>query len=112
MHAPVVPRQEARKIRAVASFEPRPEALPAVRAFVGDRALAIGASASSAAKLVVVAHELSENAIRHARTPFEVRVSRMDRLVQIEVEDGDPRLPAVESRVLGDEAGDRGLHRV
>lgn len=112
MKQAVVQRATGRRNQTVAWFEPRPESLSAVRAFVVESAAVIGAGRVGAERIVSVAKELSENVIRHARTPFCVRVSRTGVLAQIEVEDRDPRVPQIESRVFGDRTTDRGLQRV
>ncbi|MGO9341915.1 MAG: ATP-binding protein [Acidimicrobiales bacterium] len=43
-----------------------------------------------------LANELATNAILHARTPFEVRLSRDETTCRIEVTDSNPRMPVLQ----------------
>jgi anti-sigma regulatory factor (Ser/Thr protein kinase) len=52
--------------------------------------------------------ELATNAVRHARSPFEVRVEVLDCCLRVAVEDDDPRPPARREASLADTNG-RGI---
>jgi len=43
-----------------------------------------------------LANELATNAILHARTPFEVRLEREEKICRIAVTDQNPRLPILQ----------------
>lgn len=49
--------------------------------------------------ILLAASELATNVIRHARTPYTVRVEVLSRRVRLEVSDGSSILPAVEEVV-------------
>jgi anti-sigma regulatory factor (Ser/Thr protein kinase) len=73
-------------------FEPDPQSAQAVRRFV-EHALA-GASALD--DVVLAASEFAANVIRHAQTPFTVRLNTDEERVRLEVSDGSSIIPAVE----------------
>lgn len=73
-------------------FEPEPESALAVRRFV-EGALT---GAPSLDDIVLAASEFAANVIRHARTPFTVRLISADDKVRVEVSDGSSIIPAVE----------------
>lgn len=58
--------------------------------------------------LLLVATELVSNALTHGRSEVHLRVDRQPRLLRVEVEDGDSRLPVLHA-VGPDALGGRGL---
>lgn len=75
-------------------FVPTPPAVRAVRHLVTDTLRAWGQEALVPDAALLVS-ELATNALRHATSPFRVRLTRSDRAVRIAVEDlaaGEPRL--------------------
>ena len=73
-------------------FEPEPESAQAVRRFVEGTL----AGDPSLDDILLAASEFAANVIRHARTPFTVRLISADDRVRVEVADGSSIVPAVE----------------
>jgi anti-sigma regulatory factor (Ser/Thr protein kinase) len=73
-------------------FESEPQSAREVRRFV-EEALA---GAPSLHDIVLAASEFAANVIRHAQTPFTVRLEADDDMVRLEVSDGSSIIPAVE----------------
>lgn len=73
-----------------------PASAAAARRMVRDALedLAPDASSDAADLAVLLASELTSNAILHARTPFTVSVSRTDGIVRVSVRDGSRALPS------------------
>jgi anti-sigma regulatory factor (Ser/Thr protein kinase) len=87
-------------------FDATPGAVREARAFLED-AIAARIDPESRSDLVLALSELATNAVRHARTPFEV-VVETDGYVRLEVEDDSTELPAVRAPSDDSESG-RGL---
>lgn len=85
-------------------FEPDPYSARAVRSFVSEAL----PEESDQEDIVLAASELATNVIRHAHTPFTVRLSGDNRWMRLEVWDGSPVIPAV--RDLNE--GKRGLRMI
>ena len=81
------------RIECARAFPASPEAIPAVRRMITEFA----ADPVMAATAELLISELASNAVRHARTPFEVRVWADRTCLHAEVIDGSADLP-----VLGD----------
>ncbi|HSJ82256.1 MAG TPA: ATP-binding protein [Acidimicrobiia bacterium] len=79
-------------MRVQRDFEPEPESAQAVRRFV-EGALA---GEPFLDDILLTASEFATNVIRHARTPFTVRLISADDKVRVEVSDGSSIIPAVE----------------
>lgn len=62
----------------------------------------------STGDIVLVVSELATNVVKHARTPFTIRLADRGDTVRVEISDGSSVLPAVKD--LGD--GSRGLRIV
>lgn len=77
---------QARRFAATA------ESVSEVRAFVRS---ALGDLVVDHAAVLLMADELAANAVRHARTPFTVRIVLESFAVRVEVADDDPRFPVV-----------------
>lgn len=73
-------------------FQPEPPSARAVRLFVSEAA----SGAQHLDDIVLAASELATNVIRHARTPFTVRVASTKRRIRLEVSDGSSIIPAVQ----------------
>jgi len=73
-------------------FESEPQSAQAVRRFVEDAL----AGAPSLDDVVLAASEFAANVIRHAQTPFTVRLDTDEDRVRLEVSDGSSIIPAVE----------------
>ncbi|HEX5087990.1 MAG TPA: response regulator [Nocardioides sp.] len=79
-------RQEA------ARFDPVSSSVPEARAFVRGLLRDWGATHMfDEASLIVT--ELAANAVLHAESPYEVRITHADGVLRIEVTDGDPGTP-------------------
>ncbi len=76
----------------VARFDADVRSVPLARAFV-RRCLVEWGSARVVDEAALVVTELAANAVLHASSPYEVRVSRTEGVVRIEVVDGDPGTP-------------------
>ena len=87
-------------------FRPTPESVAAVREFVRE----VIADEFDPDAASIVASELATNAVRHANTDFEVRVSRIGRRTRVEVINDAPEMIAAIREPSG-ETG-RGLHIV
>lgn len=74
------------------NFEPNVEWLWAVRRFVAQALVGV----ASVDDIVLVASELATNVVRHAGTPFTVRVMNEGTRVRLEVSDGSSIVPAIE----------------
>jgi anti-sigma regulatory factor (Ser/Thr protein kinase) len=85
-------------------FEGTPEAVRDARAFL-QTAIAGRVDPETQSALTLALSELASNAVRHARTPFEV-VVETDGHVRVEVEDGSTDAPV--GKAASDEGG-RGL---
>lgn len=72
------------------TFQPEPGSAGAVRTFVSE---AVPPDVSHD-DVVLAASELATNVIRHAGTPFTVRVECRDHSLHLEVEDGSSTIPA------------------
>jgi anti-sigma regulatory factor (Ser/Thr protein kinase) len=70
------------------SYQPDPSSARAAREFARETLRARGALDDRVAEVLVA--ELVGNAIRHARTEFEVRIVTAADHVRVEVEDADP----------------------
>jgi anti-sigma regulatory factor (Ser/Thr protein kinase) len=92
-------------------FQPDPQAVSGVRRFV-RRALkdieAAPAGDGLVDSLIMVANELTTNAVLHARTEFTVRVLIDPDRVRVEVSDGNTRMPQP-CRAPADATSGRGL---
>lgn len=86
------------------TFDPHPYSARAVRSFVSEAL----PEESDQEDIVLVASELATNVIRHAHTPYTVRVTGDDRWVRLEVCDGSSILPAVPDP----DDGKRGLRMI
>jgi CheY-like chemotaxis protein/anti-sigma regulatory factor (Ser/Thr protein kinase) len=76
----------------VARFEPVSSSVPKARAFVRRLLRDWGATHMfDEASLIVT--ELAANAVLHAESPYEVRITHADGVLRIEVADGDPGTP-------------------
>lgn len=86
------------------TFEPDPYSARAARSFVAE---ALPAECDPG-DIVLAASELATNVIRHAHTPFTVRLTGDDRRVRLEVWDSSSLLP-----VIGDMSEEqRGLRMI
>lgn len=72
-------------------FEPDPYAARAARSFVAE---ALPAEWDPG-DIVLAVSELATNVIRHAQTPFTVRLTADDRRVRLEVWDGSSLIPVI-----------------
>jgi len=77
-------------------FEASPAAVREARDFL-QTAMAGRLDPEVQSELTVVLSELASNAVRHARTPFEVVVTTTNGHVRIEVEDGSTEAPVVKA---------------
>lgn len=73
-------------------FQPEPDSAREVRQFVSEALPGIGRIDD----VVLAASELASNVIRHARTPFTVRVTSRKGRIRLEVWDGSSIIPAVQ----------------
>jgi anti-sigma regulatory factor (Ser/Thr protein kinase) len=80
-------------IECIRSFPGSPDAIPEVRRMIAP--LQLDAATAATAELLI--SELASNAVRHARTPFEVRVFAGPSGLHVEVVDGSTAPP-----ILGD----------
>lgn len=74
------------------TFQPEPDSAGAVRTFVSE---AVPPTVPQD-DVVLAASELATNVIRHAHTPFTVRVEHGDHSLRLEVEDGSAIVPALQ----------------
>ncbi|HYH50390.1 MAG TPA: ATP-binding protein [Acidimicrobiia bacterium] len=89
-------------------FEPRPELVRAVRAFVADAARSADVDDNAAS---LAASELATNVVRHVGTPFTVRTFVAAGYLRVEFVDGSSVLPTV--RDLAEDADNgRGVYLV
>jgi anti-sigma regulatory factor (Ser/Thr protein kinase) len=93
--------QPARRAR----FEPTPDSVPAARRLVQPLVKNLPADVAECLELVV--SELASNAVRHARTPYELTVEVFPTL-RVEVTDANPSPPVRKNPGPMDEGG-RGL---
>jgi hypothetical protein len=100
-----VPGSRDDEFRVAHRFDPLPASATRARALV--RCCLSDASPELRAKAELIVSELATNAIRHARTPFLVRLLGRA-TVRVEVADGR-RDPPVPRRPIGGEADGRGL---
>ena len=86
-------------------FEPTADSVAAVRQIVAGHLEGVAAPCLEA--VVLIASELASNVVRHASTPYEVRL-RINESVVIEVMDRGGGVPEVQHPV-SDATGGRGL---
>jgi anti-sigma regulatory factor (Ser/Thr protein kinase) len=90
------------------TFAPEPDAPRAARRFVEDALKAWGLIDPEGTAALVTS-ELTTNAVRHARTPVELGVAKVNhRRIRVEVVDDDPTLPEPKA-VDGTSTGGHGL---
>lgn len=82
--------------------------VPAARRTVQRWLLDRRVSDGTVERIRLVVTELADNAVRHARTPFRLRVALQGDSVRVEVADGDRRLP-MPSRPAPEAVSGRGL---
>ena len=85
-------------------FQPDPPSARAVRRFVSEAL----AGSSHLDDVILTASELASNVIRHAHTPYTVRVEHDEDLIRLEISDGSSIVPAIEDLA----ASQRGLRVV
>jgi two-component sensor histidine kinase len=73
------------------TFEPRADSVREARRFITEAVKEAGGDADTAALLV---SELASNAVLHARTRYEVRLSTTGRSVRVEVVNDQPEMIA------------------
>jgi two-component sensor histidine kinase len=73
------------------TFEPQADSVREARLFITEGVKEAGGDADTAALLV---SELAANAVLHARTRYEVRLSRTGRSVRVEVVNDQPEMIA------------------
>lgn len=73
-------------------FRPDPRSARAVRRFVTEALT----GSTQPDDIVLTASELASNVIRHADTPYTVRLELRENLVRLEISDGSSIIPAVE----------------
>lgn len=74
---------------AARRFDPRPQFVAEVRAFIRQHTR----SSPRAEDIELAASELVTNAIRHAKTPFELSIHVAPQQVRLEVTDASPVIP-------------------
>src|SRR3954471_15871902 len=89
---PTSPSELSAALVASRVFVPVPLAARAVRRFVRETLAAWGEH-TVVDDAVLVASELTTNALLHAASPFRLAMARLDRTVRIEVHDGDAEHP-------------------
>jgi anti-sigma regulatory factor (Ser/Thr protein kinase) len=89
-------------------FDPDTRSIAAAREFVVDSA---GLEKSQSDVLAVLIGELANNAVLHARTPYNVDVDHSGRSVRVEVRDWSSDLPELQ-RYRPESLGGRGLQVV
>jgi anti-sigma regulatory factor (Ser/Thr protein kinase) len=89
------------------AFPATPEAIPVVRRMITE----VAPDPVMAATAELLISELASNAVRHARTPFEVRIWARATGLRAEVVDGSAALPVLGERSVDSEQG-RGLRIV
>lgn len=90
------------KSRAARRFDPRPQLVAEARAFIRHHTR----GSPRAEDVELAASELATNAIRHAKTPFELAIHIAPHRIRLEVADESPDVP-----ILIDMPGPRhGLH--
>jgi anti-sigma regulatory factor (Ser/Thr protein kinase) len=87
---------------------PEPGSAGAARRFV---TAFLGAGDEVAELAVLLVSELASNVVLHAGTPFEVALFVDDDCVRIEVSDGSPKEPTLET-YAPDSISGRGLHMI
>lgn len=90
-------------------FAPDPRAARDARQFVLDSGWSDDEEANL--RLATAVSELVTNAILHARTPFTVRVKRVDQTIRVDVTDTSDDMPVKRPHDLNEVTG-RGLHIV
>lgn len=73
-------------------FQPEPESTAAVRRFVADALT----GTSRLDDIVLTASELASNAVRHAQTPYTVRLMQHQKRIRLEVSDGSSTVPTLD----------------
>lgn len=91
-------------------FVPVPAAVPAARRFV-DQVLRSWGEDELLADAGLVASELATNAVKHAMSPFRVRLHRANGVIRLSIEDVGPTRPAVRD-ARPDDFGGRGMAMV
>lgn len=91
------------------SFPARAESVRAARVFTAERLHAIGADAQVPVVALIVS-ELATNAVRHARSTFDVAVTTCDDRVRVSVRDCSANFPNPSSTAV--RSGGRGLEIV
>jgi hypothetical protein len=91
-------------------FVPVPAAVPAARRFV-DRVLRSWGEDELLGDASLIASELATNAVKHALSPFRVRLHRVAGVVRLSIEDVGPARPAVRD-ATPDDFGGRGMAMV
>lgn len=89
-------------------FEPAALNVRAARGFVAD-ALADEGFHGDADAVLLLASELCTNAVRHAATPFEIRVDVQSDVVRVAVLDDDAAHPPLLRHPTPDDTNGRGL---
>ncbi len=92
-----------------APFPADPTSVTGARHFVADSLTADGCPHATIETAKLLVSELASNAVRHARSPFEVSMSQHDHSLTISVADGSDLRPV--TREVTD-AGGRGLRLV
>lgn len=90
------------------TFSPSAEAVAAARSFTLATAQGWDFSLEDVVDAILVVSELSTNAIRHARSRFEICLRRTDRSIIVEVSDSSAA-PAEVRTPMEDVIGGRGL---
>jgi anti-sigma regulatory factor (Ser/Thr protein kinase) len=77
--------------RAAKRFDPRPQLVAEARAFIRHHAR----GSPRAEDVELAASELATNAIRHAKTPFELAIDIAPHQIRLEVTDESPDVPTL-----------------
>jgi len=88
------------------SFEPASESVGEARRFVKE---ALGEDRDDRDLVALLVSELSTNAVKHARTSFDVEISVQEQCVRVEVSDGSPFVALLPGTSLQSNQGGRGL---
>jgi anti-sigma regulatory factor (Ser/Thr protein kinase) len=96
-------------VTVIAPFPSDPSSVTDARHFVADALTEDGCPRATIETAELLVSELASNAVLHARSPFQISLSRYDHSVTIAVTDGSDARP-VRREVT--ETGGRGLHLV
>jgi anti-sigma regulatory factor (Ser/Thr protein kinase) len=96
-------------VTASAPVPPEPSSVTDARHFVADSLEADGCPPATIETAKLLVSELASNAVLHARSPFQVSVSRHDHALTVAVSDGCTRRPTARAVSA---SGGRGLHLV